>query len=508
MNLRMIQLYYVSDYLKSIKSSGWVLFALLLTSLYGGFLRFYKLGEQSFWMDEVFTTVHAKAILLHGYPILENGLTSWDYFLTHYITALGLSLFYDVQYGARFFSAMAGTLSIAAFYFVCLKLSRSKYIALVSTLLFTFMTYEIAWCRQARGYIFLQLFSFSSIACFIEYLEKKKMWWLVLSLVFVIFSLITHRAGYLVFTFIIVLGFVELYRHRRLLMNVKQKNYIQMVCITGVFFIFFIFLFLQNTNSNIYDSLKDLISPPSNSFILPYIEFIYRIFKVILLWSLIGVFVSIIKKDRYNICLFCTIGLYFFAILFQTPYFHYRYLLPIIPFILYFAALGFLFLLENGIKFHKRVFDYFLITIIFIFSVFSMDWNIRPYHKYYLGITAPQPEWKEAYFYIANDCQNKNITSISTFPEFHNIYFGSTNGRKYYLPFSLTGRTKDIRRTSKYVKAKTISSLKELKSKKGYVVLDNFGLRSLINKKIFDYLLKSDPVHIIEGPYMIYIWKI
>ena len=40
----------------------------------GFFLRVYKLGYQSYWIDEGFTYMQMEAVHKHGYPLLESGV--------------------------------------------------------------------------------------------------------------------------------------------------------------------------------------------------------------------------------------------------------------------------------------------------------------------------------------------------------------------------------------------------------------------------------------------------
>jgi len=163
----------------SALSSGrnrWITFSLLALTVWAGVLRFYGLGHQSLWLDEGVSVLHATAILKHGYPLLANGAISWESFPVHYIMAIGLHLRPDIHVGARCMAALAGTLLVPLFFAFSFQVSRSVSHALIGALLLTFMTYEVAWSRQARLYAFFQCFSLASLICMYNYLRHRRLW--------------------------------------------------------------------------------------------------------------------------------------------------------------------------------------------------------------------------------------------------------------------------------------------------------------------------------------------
>ena len=76
--------------------------------------------------------VHALSILREGYPLLPSGAVSWSGAGAHYPMALGLHLFDGIHLGSRFFSAAAGTLLLAAFYAMNVRLFGSLFGSLAS----------------------------------------------------------------------------------------------------------------------------------------------------------------------------------------------------------------------------------------------------------------------------------------------------------------------------------------------------------------------------------------
>jgi uncharacterized membrane protein len=131
---------------------------LLAAVLLGGAIRFIGLDAQSFWLDELWTTVSSseqslyqlltKWVIPDGvHPPLHNILLFYWF-----------KLFGDTEISARLPSAIAGVLSIVAIYHFS-KPFCSRYIATSAAILVA-LTYEgIYYSQEARSYSLLILFS-------------------------------------------------------------------------------------------------------------------------------------------------------------------------------------------------------------------------------------------------------------------------------------------------------------------------------------------------------------
>jgi len=112
-------------------------YILALITLIGGYLRFHNLGLSPLWIDEAFFAI-----------IVKNGIWEQE-FIPHFLTYIFNP---ETEFGFRVFSALAGTLSITAIYFV-LKKYR-----LFAAFFIAFNPIFIFWSQMARPYSMAGLF--------------------------------------------------------------------------------------------------------------------------------------------------------------------------------------------------------------------------------------------------------------------------------------------------------------------------------------------------------------
>jgi len=482
----------------------------------GSFLRFHQLGIQSFWIDEAFSTAHAQAIIKHGYPLLDTDMVSWSYFPAHYLMALGLLFTSDLHVGARFFSALAGTLACLAFFRFNWQVTQSKIQALTATCLLTFSTYEIAWSRQARGYILLQLCGIVSVGCYLAFLRKPRIRSLAGALLTAAICPLLHPAGYMFPLMLILLTIPELVSRRTGHAWFKSSRQCIALSASALLLVTGFALVVHFTNADLRTNARHILSHSSiHDYSWLYLRFLHSILGAVLWWSLWGTLVGVWLYPRWAIPTLAANAIYFYLIACRNPLMHYRYLLPIIPFLLCFATIG---VHALAVKFWQQQTRPGRSTAIVLLAAFlvtlgSLDWNVRPYDKYYLGATEPQPEWRAAYAWIKEDqtihhatSQTAISTTISAFPVFHDLYLGR-QGEKYFLPVSLTGLAHDVPEQASYSRAHTVHSIDELIALKGYIILDEMGLTMLCDKRMQIYLQGQKPDIVIPGFYKIYIWK-
>ena len=144
------------------------LIAVISLTILAAFLRFYKLGEWSFWGDEVFT--------LGSKP--DGFLRSLSTSLIHATTSmLGVN-----EWNARFIPALVGILTIPVLFFLTAKLFGNG-VGLISSALLAVSTWHIYWSQNVRFYALLLLFYTLALFSFYMALEKNRPWLLILSLV-------------------------------------------------------------------------------------------------------------------------------------------------------------------------------------------------------------------------------------------------------------------------------------------------------------------------------------
>lgn len=156
---------------------------LFFITLLAAALRFYKLGEWSFWIDEIFTVNHAMAhystfgLLLDNIPPARNWVPVSVILTAQVLNHWGISAF-----DARLVAATIGIITLPVLYFPIRKLFDSK-VALIAILLLAFSTWHIEWSQNARFYTSLLLFYTLALFCYYYGIEQDRPLYLILFLV-------------------------------------------------------------------------------------------------------------------------------------------------------------------------------------------------------------------------------------------------------------------------------------------------------------------------------------
>lgn len=485
---------------------------LAVLTLWGGYLRFFSLGEQSLWIDEGFSIMHAKGILEHGYPLLPDGSIGWSYAPVHYLIAAGMALFGDIHFGARFFPALLGTALIPLFFYFNWRLTASRVQALMATVLLAFSTYEIAWSRQARMYIFLQFFTVASFHAFNRFVDTRRVSFLMASAFLTGLCPLVHRAGYLAVVFVLSAAVLETPRIRsvwwpwlRIRRNALAATCLLMATGSGV-------ILATGTNANIVETIHGLNPAREYAYGMEYLKFACYQYGVMLVWAVIGAGISVCAFPRL-LPLLAVAALFVYSISARTALFHYRYLMPVFHLTFLFSALGVHYVCGKicvvGVKW-VRVLAMVFMVVLAGWSLSTYLHTLRPTAVYYLGSTEPQPPWRDAYAWIRGQSrlEGQSADTISTFPMFHDLYLGG--GSKFYLPFSFSGQPASCQESPPYSTATVVDSLRSLRDLSAYVVLDDFGLRMLRNAEIRDYLKQRAPTRVFQSPqanWRVLVWR-
>ena len=179
----------IENYTAALLRQPWLPYGLLLlVTIFTAGLRFFKLGEWSFWIDEIYTINHANShfstpeLILGHIPPSRNWVP-----LSVIFTAQIMNIFGVSEWSARFTSAVVGVLTIPVLYFPLRKIFN-QWVALVAVLLLGFSTWHIFWSQNARFYTSLLLFY--SLALFVFYfaLERDR------PLYFILFYILFYMA--------------------------------------------------------------------------------------------------------------------------------------------------------------------------------------------------------------------------------------------------------------------------------------------------------------------------
>ncbi|MFB6145524.1 MAG: glycosyltransferase family 39 protein [Candidatus Nanohaloarchaea archaeon] len=117
----------------------------------GLLVRVYGLGAQSMWFDESLTANAAKGIIETGKPVMPSGETYWWGITYTALAAVSAKVLGFTDFALRLPSAFLGAATIPLVYLLGSDMFDRKTGAIAAALV-TFLTWEIAWSRQARMY--------------------------------------------------------------------------------------------------------------------------------------------------------------------------------------------------------------------------------------------------------------------------------------------------------------------------------------------------------------------
>ncbi len=154
-------------YLEQFRNNFW----LLIILIFAAFFRFYHLGYQSAWLDEVLNLKQSEPSLPFNETykiVLLRDSTSFLYtFLIKYLSFLsGHSI-----YTARLISAVSGVLSVYYIFKLGEKMI-SKNMGYIAAILLTINLYHIEYSQEARSYSLFVLFVIISFYIMYLFIEK------------------------------------------------------------------------------------------------------------------------------------------------------------------------------------------------------------------------------------------------------------------------------------------------------------------------------------------------
>ncbi|MBE2199768.1 MAG: glycosyltransferase family 39 protein [Anaerolinea sp.] len=160
----------------------WVLLAGITLLAFA--LRFYKLGEWSFWIDEIYTINRAQAhysslaLTLRNIPPHTNWVPVSLLLISGVTNVLGIS-----EWSVRLVPAIIGVLSIPILYFPIRSVFGSRE-ALVAVLLLAVSPWHLTWSQNGRFYTALLLFYTLALLAFHIGLERDRSRYLLLGWLF------------------------------------------------------------------------------------------------------------------------------------------------------------------------------------------------------------------------------------------------------------------------------------------------------------------------------------
>ena len=180
--------------------------ALAAATALGGVLRFYKLGEWSFWIDEVITLRQAEPL---------DVLDVFQQPAYRALTGSALDLFGVSEWSARMVPALVGVITIPVLYFIARRIFDDR-VAMISSFLLAIAPWHIYWSQNARFYtILLLLYTLALFALYIGMEEDRPAYLVIGGMLLFLAARERPIALFLIPVVGIYIGFVFLLRFER-----------------------------------------------------------------------------------------------------------------------------------------------------------------------------------------------------------------------------------------------------------------------------------------------------
>lgn len=158
--------------------------ALTTVTLLAMVLRFYKLGEWSFWFDEIFTVNRVLAHFSNPAAMFGCGFPGsiWVQ-LSLVLTCQAFNLFGVSELSARLGPALIGIASVPILYFPTRRWFGVG-VGLLSALLLAVSPWHLYWSQNARFYTAIMLFSMLGLFSFFYAIERDRPLFILLGYIF------------------------------------------------------------------------------------------------------------------------------------------------------------------------------------------------------------------------------------------------------------------------------------------------------------------------------------
>lgn len=426
------------------------LIVLGLILVYSFILRVLFLDNSSMWIDETISSVAAKGILEHGYPLLESGAVYARAEIFHYLMSFFILVF-GGDFGARFVSVIFGVLTVYLGYVFGKKFIGNTFGGLGLSFIMAVSSISILYSKQARFYQMFQFFYFLTFYLFYKIVILKEdilgkkyfdYFLIVLSL------LLTIHLQILGFALIPLLGLVYLI-HNYSDLKKDMKKFVA------------ILIFLLGVSAYLVNRMVESFSGATDFF--RFYSGFFSGYWVLILFGLVGLVYGLFVNFKFHSS-FSLLGIgpmfgLFFIEVFATRYAYFIF------FVLFFYVI---YLLD---KIHFNYIVLFVMILFFSATIFSFT-GLR--HNERFDVTAPYADFKNAYLNLPEGIVVSTWTPAS-------VWYG--NGSDYWVYYSVSGRSNEtwtrFNDIERFSGAEIIYSLDDVPSDDFVFVLDDQARRKI-----------------------------
>ena len=385
-------------------------------------LRFYKLGEWSFWIDEIFTINHAISHFSRPELILENIPPARNWVpVSVILTAQVLKILGINEWNARLVSAAIGVITMPVLYFA-LRKTFGNLVMLIALLLLALSPWHIFWSQSARFYTSLLLLSTLALFAFYYAIEHNLPAFILLFYVllyfagserFVAFFFVPVVFGYMFMLWVLPVEKPKGLNRRTVLLSLLPVILFALIEI-GRFALH---------GSSITSFELDTFSGQINTTPLRLtLSIVYRIGAPVVILGLFGGIYMLLTKQRAGLFILigATLPVILLIILSMFMFAVDRYVfITLLPwYILCALAIKELLLLAKS----RTVLLPVGVLMVFLFS------SLGDIYLYYQFQNGHRPDWRAAYGYVERNSKSGDIVYSSRY-EMGDYYLPNANNR-------------------------------------------------------------------------------
>jgi 4-amino-4-deoxy-L-arabinose transferase-like glycosyltransferase len=385
------------------------IFLIILITIIGSVLRFYRLGSQSFWYDEASSILDARGNL---YNISHPPLS----FL---ILRIVIETIGTTEFTARLPSALFGIATIPLIYMFSRQLFSERE-GLIASFIISLSPWYIRWSQEARMYTELTVFTILALYFFYRTTYQKTLTSYVLSAIFTILAFYTHYLASLILV-ILAIWLISIKFFQNAEHNIDYKYVI-------MFFALFFFLTLPLFLTIIPQTLTFKIEDTRSRWGMPIHIFLMTLFEdsfgpILSLFSIVTAIYLISQRNSagYLLTIYALIPVAIVSALTFITNVVPRYVIFTLP---AFALLSSRLIIEifdrimkSAVekKFHvvmlKNLELNKFLALGFVFATIISVVNLPTLFEHYTKET--HPDWKSACEYVASNMESEDLIATT-----------------------------------------------------------------------------------------------
>jgi hypothetical protein len=370
---------------------------LIAIMLLAAILRFYKLSEWGFWIDEIYTINRAVGDLGSIWVPLSTRLINIP------LSVLGID-----EFSARMVPSILGILTIPIFFFPVRKLTDGI-TALLFALLLALSPWHLYWSQNARFYSALMLFYGLAALCLYVWLESDNLWYAVLSMVLIGFAMRENETTLFIYP-VFILYIIALY-----ILPVEKPPGLRWQNLVLFFFPMIILgLLVVYSTENLSGFFTKILGHRQNP-VRVFLSVIYDVGLPLFLLAIFGGIYSLFQKSRLGLFLLIGSLLPLLILVIMAPFAHSfsRYVFQTLPFWIMLGAIAVKAILDNTSGYGK--FFALGIALLLVADSFSQD------VLYFSFQNGNREDFKGAFEIVAEGKQPDDLI-VSGWPEIGTYY--------------------------------------------------------------------------------------